>query len=66
MGHGQRREEKNKEVMMKCDQDQKKKMMRHCLMDMKHKGCAIRLDSDGTLLGQWAVLMAGYVDDKLC
>ena len=40
VGHEIRREENNKEVMMKCDQNQKKKT-RHCLMDMKHKGCAV-------------------------
>ena len=65
MGHEKRGEENNKEVIMKHDQDQKKKM-RHCLMDMKHKGCAVQSDSDGTSLGQWAVLIAGCVDDKLC
>ena len=64
MGHEKRGEENNKEVMMKHDQDQKKK--RHCLREMKHKGCTVRSNSDGTSLGQWTVLIAGCVDDKLC
>ena len=51
MGYEKRGEENNKEVMMKHDQDQKKKKMKHCLMVMKHKGCAFQSDSDGTLLG---------------
>ena len=40
MGHEKRREGNNKGVMMKRDQDQKKKKTRHCLMYMKREGCA--------------------------
>ena len=65
MGHEKRREENNKEVMMKHDQNQKKKT-RHCLMDMEYKGCVVQSDSDGISLGQWAALIVGCVDDKLC
>ena len=30
-----------KKIVMKHDQDQKKKKTRHCLINLKHKGCIL-------------------------